>query len=98
MYYIYTSSSSPHNTDQSVYMYTSSNVTFIPLVAHTASAMVLFPTATKALANFTYVGLVSTLSQVVSGGEVKGGSEGRGERGESEGGRERGKEATTVVR
>ena len=38
-------------------------VTSIPLAVHTASAMFLLPTATKALANFLYDALVSILSQ-----------------------------------
>ena len=41
----------------------SSVVTSIPLSVHTASAMFLFPTATKALANFLYDVLVSIPSQ-----------------------------------
>ena len=35
----------------------------IPLVVHIAEAMFLFPTVAKALINFSYVALLSSLSQ-----------------------------------
>ena len=41
----------------------SSVVTSVPLAVHNVSAMFLFPTVTKALANFPYDALVSILSQ-----------------------------------
>ena len=44
----------------------SSVVTSIPRAVHTASAMFLIPTVTKALANFLYDAVVSTLSQAAN--------------------------------